>query len=459
LRLEKGNYEAFNETIPFLLLPKTFQDAVDITKALGLDYIWIDSLCIVQDDDDDWREEASLMSSVYGGSYINIAASSAASADQGCYMKVHGLVDGLLVKVHILNRDHEHKLIQFEQGALYNSAVWHTLLASRAWVFQEKILSPRTIHFGDRGVYWECVSRIASECLPRGLSHCNSNHSLSRQYREIQRNDYTAWWATAVEVYSAAKLTFGRDKLVAISGIARQIHERFAETYIAGLWRNAEVEKQLCWNVESSRRFGNLEPQLYPRPAYRAPSWSWASIDSAIEVDSFRALHYHHETFTYVRVLDARTYPIGGQDQFGQINAGWIRIACTGLLFGRGSSRKAVTVDCSRGRISLYIEPDTIEDADYIESHGGYILPLITRADTTEVALSRYCLGILLRPSGQTQGEFHRCGGFRIDSRLAGFSDLMEEIKQRGSPLARQMCAEVFEHAGEGEKLFVITIV
>lgn len=142
---------------------------MDITKALGVDYIWIDSLCIVQNDDDDWRKEASLMSSVYGGSYVNIAASSATNAHQGCHTKVNGLVDGLQVKVHISGQVDGHKLIQFEEGALYHAALWQTPLASRAWAFQEKILSPRTIHFGDRGVYWECANKIASECLPCGL--------------------------------------------------------------------------------------------------------------------------------------------------------------------------------------------------------------------------------------------------------------------------------------------------
>jgi len=72
LRLETRNQDAFSRIIPSDQLPKTFQDAIEIAKALGLEYIWIDSLCIVQDDDDDWRKEAALMSSVYGGSHVTM---------------------------------------------------------------------------------------------------------------------------------------------------------------------------------------------------------------------------------------------------------------------------------------------------------------------------------------------------------------------------------------------------
>jgi hypothetical protein len=111
LRLEKSNHDAFSRAIPIDQLPKTFQDAIKIAKALGLEYVWIDSLCIFQDDDDDWRKEASLLSSVYGGSYLNIAASSATSAHQGCYKRTNRLVDGLQVDVHIQGVESELKTI------------------------------------------------------------------------------------------------------------------------------------------------------------------------------------------------------------------------------------------------------------------------------------------------------------------------------------------------------------
>jgi hypothetical protein len=454
LRLEQRNQDAFGQMIPFHDLPKTFQDAMDIAKALGLDYIWIDSLCIVQDDDDDWRKEASLMSSVYGGSYVNIAASSATNAHQGCHTKVNGLVDGLQVKVHVSGKDDRHKLIQFEEGALYHAALWQTPLASRAWVFQEKILSPRTIHFGDRGIYWECANKIASECLPCGLSPEHSDHSLIRKYRNLQYHDYPVWWAHAVRLYSAAQMTYGRDKLVAISGVARQIYERFGHKYIAGLWQDDTIERQLCWRVENNQTFGRPAPQLQPRPEYRAPSWSWASVDSLVDADLYQGCRF----LKYARVLGGETFLIDGGDQFGQISTGWIRIACRKLLFGLISSGNAVAVNCNGRRIVFDVEPDTLQDVEHMECHGVYLLPLVLRIREPGDWLPSVCCGILLRPSGHTPGEFHRCGSFGVGSKQSCFTELTDEICRPGSPIAQETCTDIMKETEASEESFVITV-
>ena len=457
LRLETRNQDAFSRIIPSDQLPKTFQDAIEIAKALGLEYIWIDSLCIVQDDDDDWRKEAALMSSVYGGSHVNIAASSATSAHQGCYKRTDRLVDGLQVEIHIQGERRELKVIQFEEVWLYDTTVWRSHLAGRAWAFQEKILSPRTIHSGDCGMFWECAGKVASEMLPCGLNPISLQESPIRQYQELQRDSYLAWWANAIDRYSNAKLTYGRDKLVAISGIARQIHDRFGDTYIAGLWHNPTIEEQLCWKVEPFQLMTMPKPRLKPRPAYRAPSWSWASIDSAIELDDLHLQRYRYQN--YARVLDAKTYPVGGQDQFGQISAGWIRIACKGLLYGRLSTRKSFEVDCPGGGVTFDIEPDTVDDVGHMECHGAYVLPMILGTRGPEASLRRSCSGILLRPSEHTHGQFHRCGGFKVPSRCTGFSELIDEMFKPWQPLAQRMCAEIIGDTESMEESFVITII
>jgi hypothetical protein len=298
--------------------------------------------------------------------------------------------------------------------------VWHSHLAGRAWAFPEKILSPRTIHTGDYGMFWECAGKVASEMLPDGLHYLALQESHIRQYQELQRDSYLAWWANAIDRYSIAKLTYGRDKLVAISGIAQQIHDRFGDTYIAGLWHNPTIEEQLCWKVEPFQLMTMPKTRLKPRPAYRAPSWSWASIDSAIELDDLHLRRYRYQN--YARVLDAKTYPVDGQDQFGQISAGWIRIACRGLLYGRLSSGTFFTVDCPDGGVTFDIEPDTIDDVDPMNCHGAYVLPMILRAWTSEDSLPTSCSGILLRPSEHTHGQFHCCGGFEIPLWYTDFS-------------------------------------
>lgn len=85
--LTKANFSSFREIIPVSTLSKTFQNAIYIARYIGIEYIWIDSLCIIQDDLEDWRRESSLMATVYGGSHINLAASGASNGNVGCFFK------------------------------------------------------------------------------------------------------------------------------------------------------------------------------------------------------------------------------------------------------------------------------------------------------------------------------------------------------------------------------------
>lgn len=90
LKLTEENIDELHQSIPLQRLSRTFKEAIYIALELGLDYIWIDSLCIIQDDAEDWRRESTLMGQVYGNSFINIAASSAIDGSYGCFMQRRG---------------------------------------------------------------------------------------------------------------------------------------------------------------------------------------------------------------------------------------------------------------------------------------------------------------------------------------------------------------------------------
>lgn len=161
--LTSANLSSFHINIPAEELPATFNDGVNISRRLGLDFIWIDALCIIQDDYADWLRESTRMASVYGGSYVNITASSARSVYEGCFFESASHNNGLLATV----KTSEGSRVQsFYASNIYESSTTKTHLASRAWAFQEKLLAPRTIHFGNQGLFWECRSSIASESLP-----------------------------------------------------------------------------------------------------------------------------------------------------------------------------------------------------------------------------------------------------------------------------------------------------
>lgn len=219
---------------------------MEITRKLGVDYIWIDSLCIVQDDEDDWRRETALVEHIYGGSYLNIAASSATSVHGGCWVGIYGVCSAFRTKVRV--KDDE-LVREIRDDKCYDRAVWDSHLATRAWALQEKLLPPRTLHLGDRGAFWECRLQIANEHLPDGFTQRLGSGLLQRMGK---KEHHQQWWAEVVRLFTKADLTFARDKLPALSGIARRVHSQKGGQYLAGLWRDERIEAQLCWRVEGS---------------------------------------------------------------------------------------------------------------------------------------------------------------------------------------------------------------
>lgn len=79
LELTKENADPLKSCVPWAKLPNTFQDAIAVTRMLGLRYIWIDSLCIIQNDAQDWEREAAKMALIFESAYLTIAATAASN--------------------------------------------------------------------------------------------------------------------------------------------------------------------------------------------------------------------------------------------------------------------------------------------------------------------------------------------------------------------------------------------
>ena len=155
----KGNIDSRKESIDCGKLPKTFQDAVAVTRQLGIQYLWIDSLCIIQDDPEDWERESMLMEDVFSSAYCTISARATEARgllmdrpERQCVKLDSGKYAPIFICEHIDDFDRD---------------VEESPLSYRGWVFQERILSRRTIYFTDRQVYWECGVCIRSEALTK----------------------------------------------------------------------------------------------------------------------------------------------------------------------------------------------------------------------------------------------------------------------------------------------------
>lgn len=148
-------------------LPKTFQDAVKVARAMGVPYLWIDTLCIIQygDGKADWEREARRMKNVYSGAYCTIAATSAANAHSG-FLDTHHRTDYVCVE----DSKGKHFFASTDVDDFDNDVLAAPLNA-RAWVFQESVLSRRIVHFSANQMYWECGKGVYCENLTR-LKRC-----------------------------------------------------------------------------------------------------------------------------------------------------------------------------------------------------------------------------------------------------------------------------------------------
>ncbi|KAE9367227.1 HET-domain-containing protein [Stipitochalara longipes BDJ] len=243
LRSTKGTINSFQEQIPMDQLCKTFQQAIKVTWSLGLSYLWIDSLCIIQDDEDDWRQEAALMSEIYGNATVNIAAEGAKDGSIGLFFERNTLEES---KHYIRINGQEIFEIQAREELLYERSLENTCLTARGWFFQGRFLAKRTFHF------------TKTEGLSDAIWQVNVPKRILPEKKYDPKN-----WFQAVVLYSNAKLTFNKAKLIAISGVAR-------------LWRS-NIEKQLCWRV--GRGTSAVTTTDQDQSSYQALSWSWASTN------------------------------------------------------------------------------------------------------------------------------------------------------------------------------------
>lgn len=251
-------------------LPKTFHDAIKVCVGLKIRYIWIDSLCIIQDDKEDWRRESVTMIDVYGSCLLNIAASSSIDGSQGCFFDRQ---DALRCRISFnldKKNDAMHDLIPDTKHPLENSSVCP--VEGRGWTLQERLLSPRTVHFTREEVFWECHAKFVSESSP-----FHSDKLDSQRNKEIS----TRKWKKIIDNYTGRHLTYEADRLIALGGIAAKIQQQKKDEYFAGMWGNNLI-LQLCWQVCDKKASRRISPQ-------RAPTWSWASVTSRVISDDIHS--------------------------------------------------------------------------------------------------------------------------------------------------------------------------
>jgi hypothetical protein len=283
-----SNVSSFTTSIPFDDLPRTFQDAISLARELGIKYIWIDSLCIIQDSQEDWKHESALMASVYSNSYLNIAATGSSDSSQAFLSsrdQTHNSVSiptkppveggggkesGAFVRTSL---DKVHKIYSTPSQNVHWSSVANgnteAPLLSRAWVFQERHLAPRTLHFHPSELVMECRAGLRCECT--GLDSFTSN-----PLQNFDDMSFTSWYGV-VEEFSRLKLTYQTDRLEALMGVGKVFWEKLSCKYLNGVWQG-DVAKGLLWNVTRYETLNASSGGVRRQGKEVAPTWSWASL-------------------------------------------------------------------------------------------------------------------------------------------------------------------------------------
>lgn len=355
--------------------PQTFRDAVTVCRSLGIQYLWIDSLCIIQDSSEDWEREAANMGNYYWNSFLNIAAAHDRENQEGCFsprdpygiqpcqvkLRYSHDLEVITTPVHVTPYVEKGYDWRFKEDSI---------LDSRAWILQERVLAPRTLLFGKNEMYFSCLTMSASEANPQGsrLSKRLETVTLVQEYQhtlrlevsarnarnssmaptpwrpslldnsisdDIRARRFRAWtniqkaarsdprymeqiyneWYGLVMEYNRRCITRDTDVLPAISGLAAYYQMILGDSYLAGLWVG-DLLPGLLWSADF----------MTARPASgsSAPSWTWASLRT--DTICMWYLGRAAEIQRYIQIYDAKT-TVDGPNRFGSVSEGYIRLA------------------------------------------------------------------------------------------------------------------------------------
>lgn len=308
-------------------LPATFRDAVAVTRYLGFPYLWIDSICILQGDHDDWEIEGGKMADVYANSTLTIAAANASDDAEG-FLKPRD--EGLVLTVDICLPSEDGDRLHDRATRIYTSLpptpkLVYDPLDGRAWCLQERCLAPRILFFASDSLRWECLGNSWFEA-GRGLPKKKLMLPDIMPERLASGDLSYVPWYKAVELYTTRAITYAVDKLPALSALASRVAEQYDDQYLAGLWKT-DLILGLLWYRVVRRKFRDLEPTAPFQAArnglqdYLAPSWSWASYPGAVQfqaiVISSEALH----PLPSLAILEA-SVSVPGKNKYGQVESG-----------------------------------------------------------------------------------------------------------------------------------------
>ncbi|KAI0893480.1 HET-domain-containing protein [Annulohypoxylon nitens] len=315
--LKRSNREKLIKNgIPISRLPKSYQDAISIVRHVGIKYLWIDSLCILQDSEEDFTKEAECMGNIYAGGIFNIVASNSSNWETGLFSdrSDKGLIPIVQPPWPDIGGNRAFALNPEGVDASELALLGH-LLINRGWIHQEVQLAPSNLFCTEHQLYWVCLEGTYCEAYPRGLNKildgmgCRTSrlgiirtlvvpeinpplgHMLHKRQddKTFEGRIFMYAWLKLIQCYSRSTTTQPDDKLIAIGGMVELLRGWIYRTryipelgYFSGMWRYCLLE-QLAWCAYGSYKTNKLRNRWIG--TYEIPTWSWASIDGAVFYD------------------------------------------------------------------------------------------------------------------------------------------------------------------------------
>ncbi|TRX96824.1 hypothetical protein FHL15_002130 [Xylaria flabelliformis] len=445
-----SNIDSYGTEIPFEEQPSTIKDAVKVCQGMGLQYLWVDALCIIQDDPNDKSVEIAKMTSIYGCATVTIAAARSSSATDGFLEeRLSGPREGAVVS---------YRCIDGELGSITLAQLGDTFqwgeptepIDERGWTLQERLLSSRIIEFGSRQTRWICSAtrsegfslegftdgwrrevNFSSKRKTEAFEHENIRATKATidfygQPRPSQFKEYLKameHWEKICETFTERALTLSSDRALAISGIAQIFAELSGDQYIAGLWKSC-FHSGLLWKIEYNH-FNRRNIRL--PPTYQGPSWSWLAVNGPVNFS--RACK---PSECVAEILSCEAEPANETAPYGLIREGSGRLVLSArsatavrtrtpmraegrfkdevMIVGFGKSFVCYTttaMDC---------DVKDVEIDDDEESAGCRVVEITRRNEGNNL----HCQGLVLRWSSPERKTYSRLGRFSYYGKRKG---------------------------------------
>ena len=334
--LTSKNIKKLMQGMEVRMLPQTILDAIEVTKQLGFQYLWVDALCIMQDFAEeaarhDMKRELATMDQVYKGATITIVAACSPSVMHG-FLRDRPESGQTSFDIPCRLDSEQFSVVHVQENVVHNDESEPT--NARAWTFQEALLSPRLLIFASHTLQWQCRTLTcnfggsyhspAPSAAPRLPSPQallgDGGGQINQSWADIP-HAVLQRWLIAVRSYSTRKSSLSSDKLPALAALAASYSLVFGPVYHAGIWARSAVQ-QLCWCSPDRRRF-------FTKPAqYRAPSWSWAALDGPVYFPSFLLSGKGSvcTPFPGFDIVEWKTHPKTASLPYGEVTGGKLTV-------------------------------------------------------------------------------------------------------------------------------------